>query len=111
MRYRFFAFLIILEVLALMFLLVAGQFAADRMAPVRRCNRQLVQAFELTDLSIWTGARYTRHLSQADVFSAFQDSMGALEHFPAGALACPRPAGLQLPGTAANREDDREPTS
>jgi hypothetical protein len=80
MRYRFFGCLIALEVLALALLVAAGHFAADRMAPVRRANRQLVQVFELTDLSIWTGARYTRHLSQADVFSAFQDSMGALEH-------------------------------
>ena len=111
MRYRFFACMIILEVLALVILIVAGQFATERMAPVRRCNRQLVQAFELTDFSIWTGARYTRHLSQADVFSAFQDSMGALERFPAGALAAPRPAALQPPGTDARREDDREPTS
>jgi hypothetical protein len=103
MRYRVFAFLVILEVLALMFLLVAGQFAADRMAPVRRCNRQLVQAFELTDFSIWTGARYTRHLSQADVFSAFQDSMGALERFPAGGLVAPA-AG---PGAAAAARKSR----
>ena len=93
--------------LALVFLVVAGQFAVNRMAPVRRCNRQLVQAFELTDLSIWTGARYTRHLSQAYLFSAFQDSMGALERFPAGGLASPRPATLHLPGTTAHRVDDQ----
>ena len=78
-----------LEVLALVCLVAAGHFATGRMAPVQRDNRQLVKVLELTDLSIWTGARYTRHLSQADVFSAFQDSMGALEHFPAGVLSSP----------------------
>jgi hypothetical protein len=104
MRYRLFGCLIVLEVLALAFLVAAGHFATGRMAPVQRDNRQLVQAFELTDLSIWTGARYTRHLSQADVFSAFQDSMGALEHFPAGVLAPP-------PATIADRKDADEPTS
>ena len=104
MRYRFFGYLIALEILVLVFLVAAGHFATGRMAPVRSDNRQLVQVFELTDLSIWTGARYTRHLSQADVFSAFQDSMGALEHFPAGVLAPP-------PATIADRKDADEPTS
>ena len=104
MRYRFFVCSIALEVLTLVVLLAAGHIAIDRMAPVQRENRQLVDVFELTDLSIWTGARYTRHLSQADVFSAFQDSMGALEHFPAGVLASP-------PATIADRKDGDEPTS
>jgi hypothetical protein len=53
-----------------------------RMAP-------LITALELTDLSIWTEARYTRHPSQADFFSAFQDFPAALEHFPAGSVVSP----------------------
>jgi len=110
MRYLFFACLIALEALVLVFLVVAGKFAVDREAPARQCNRQLVQAFELTDLSIWTGARYTRHPSQADVFSAFQDGMGALEHFPEGILA-PMPAPVRLPSSSAHREQGNEPTS
>ena len=110
MRYRFFGCLIALQVLVLVCLVAAGHFAADRMAPVRRCNRQLVQVFELTDLSIWTGARYTRHLSQADVFSAFQDGMGALERFPEGALA-PLPAVVRQPAFTPYGEKDDEPTS
>jgi len=107
MRYRFFGCLIALEVLALVFLVAAGHFTADRMAFARHCNRKLVQVFELTDLSIWTGARYTRHLSQADVFSAFQDSMGALEHFPEGTLALP----VRRPVFTDHREEGDEPTS
>ena len=107
MRYRLFGCLIVLEMLALVVLVAAGHFTADRVAPVRSCNRQLVQILELTDLSIWTGARYTRHLSQADVFSAFQESMGALEHFPEGALAPPS----WLPEFAVHREEQDEPTS
>ena len=104
MRYRIFGWLIALEVLALAFLVAAGHFTSGRKVPLQRDNRQLVKVLELTDLSIWTGARYTRHLSQADVFSAFQDSMGALEHFPAGVLASP-------PASIVNREDGDEPTS
>jgi hypothetical protein len=109
MRCRLFACLIALEVLALVFLVAAGHFAADRMAAVRSCNRQLVQVFDLTDLSIWTGARYTRHLSQADVFSAFQDNMAALEHFPEGILA-PFPAPDRLSSSISHRKDGDEST-
>ena len=59
----------------------------DRMAGV-------VRNLELTDLSLFTEARYTRHLSQTDLHSAFQDHPAALEHFPAGSIAGP-PAGLR----------------
>ena len=104
MRYRFFGWLIALEVLALAFLVAAGHFTTGRKVPVHRDNQRLVKVLELTDLSLWTGARYTRHLSQADMFSAFQDSMGALEHFPAGVLASP-------PASIVDRGEDNEPTS
>ena len=110
MRYRCFLCLIVLEVLVLVCLVAAGNFSVKRMTPIRQCNRQLVEAFELTDLSIWTGARYTRHPSQADVFSAFQDGIGALERFPEGGLA-PLPAPVQHPSSMARREGGDEPTS
>jgi hypothetical protein len=43
----------------------------------------------LTDLALFTEARYTRHPSQADLHSAFQDHPLALEHFPSGSLIIP----------------------
>jgi hypothetical protein len=43
----------------------------------------------LTDVCLFTEARYTRHLSQADLHSPFQDHPGALEHFPSGSLVAP----------------------
>ena len=46
-------------------------------------------ALQLTDLSLWTEARYTRHPSQADYFTPFQDLPSALEHFPAGSIMAP----------------------
>ncbi len=49
----------------------------------------LVRRAGLTDLCLFTEARYTRHLSQADGFAAFQDHPGAREHFPSGALVHP----------------------
>ena len=49
----------------------------------------VVRNLELTDLCLFTEARYTRHLSQADLYSAFQDHPAALEHFPTGSIAGP----------------------
>ncbi len=58
---------------------------------------RLVSALGLTDLALFTEARYTRHWTQADLHSAFQDHPSALEHFPSGSLVAPswgREAGL-----------------
>lgn len=52
-------------------------------------KQHLVSQIGLTDFAIWTEARYTRHPSQADFFSPFQDSPGLFEHFPAGAIIAP----------------------
>jgi hypothetical protein len=53
----------------------------------------LVEKLGLTDVALFTEARYTRHPSQADLQSAFQDHPTALEHFPTGSLM-PPPAGI-----------------
>ncbi len=50
---------------------------------------RMVQELGLTDLALFTEARYTRHLSQSDLHSAFQDHPMALEHFPSGSLYLP----------------------
>jgi hypothetical protein len=58
---------------------------------------ELVAELDLTDLTLFTEARYTRHPSQADLHSAFQDHPLALEHFPSGSVVpAPRP-GRGLP--------------
>jgi hypothetical protein len=49
----------------------------------------LVRAYGLTDLCLFTEARYTRHPSQADLHTAFQDHPLSLEHFPSGSLLPP----------------------
>lgn len=64
----------------------------------------LVIRYGLTDLCIFTEARYTRHPSVADLHSAFQDHPGALDHFPTGSFISPplhlrHPAGSSLPST------------
>lgn len=54
-------------------------------------TRRLVSELGLTDLCLFTEARYTRHPSQADLNSPFQDHPLALDHFPSGALTGPPP--------------------
>jgi hypothetical protein len=52
-------------------------------------EKKLVHALGITDLCLFTEARYTRHPTQADLHSAFQDHPLALEHFPSGSLISP----------------------
>lgn len=68
-----------------------------------RETQALVARLGLTDPVIFTEARYTRHLSQADFYSAFQDHPGALEHFPSGSLVAP-PAHLLQRHAPLDRE-------
>lgn len=52
-------------------------------------NRELVTSLQLTDLCLFTEARYTRHPAMADLHAPFQDHPLALEHFPSGSLMTP----------------------
>ncbi len=70
----------------------------ERLAPQRASAARLAGDLGLTDLAIWTEARYTRHPALADRFSPFQDHPGALEHFPAGSVL-PPPPHLGRPGS------------
>ena len=51
----------------------------------------LVERLELTDLCLFTDARYARHPSMADLHTAFQDSPMAMGHFPSGTVILPPP--------------------
>jgi hypothetical protein len=80
-----------LTLLALLFAAFAATLfdAALPRAADREAARTLVAQLGLTDLALFTEARYTRHPSQADLHSAFQDHPLALEHFPTGSLLPP----------------------
>ena len=74
--------------------------------------RELTTRLHLSDLALWTEARYTRHPSQTDLFSAFQDSPGAPEHFPAGSIVSPSPVltdprSVVAPTSRGRLRDDR----
>jgi len=68
----------------------AARQRADAVADDAERSR-LVARLRLTDLALFPEARYTRHPSQADLHSAFQDHPLALEHFPSGSLTGPPP--------------------
>jgi len=55
-------------------------------------NAAFVKQHRLTDLSLFTEARYTRNPSVADLNSAFQDYPFSFEHFPSGSLVPVPPA-------------------
>lgn len=50
---------------------------------------EITRVLRLTDMSFSHDARYTRNPSQADLFSAFQDYPGSIEHFPSGSVVTP----------------------
>jgi hypothetical protein len=63
---------------------------SQSMATSGRLERaELVRTLQLTDLCLFTEARYTRHPAMADRFAPFQDHPGAMEHFPSGSLVTP----------------------
>jgi hypothetical protein len=82
--------IVIVESFLLIFLLGYGKIDHHiRGYNLLEAKTALVSELGLTDYAIWTEARYTRHPSQTDFFSAFQDFPAAFEHFPAGAIIAP----------------------
>lgn len=100
--------LILLFLLVGAFVLTLADAASlqGALAPALAERKALVQRLGLTDLCLFTEARYTRHPSQADLHSAFQDHPFALEHFPTGSIV-PPPASLMRFLEAARDEADR----
>ncbi len=59
-----------------------------------RRSIETVRKYGITDLCLFTEASYTRHLTQTDLHTPFQDGPLSLEHFPSGALVR-APQGLK----------------
>ena len=73
-----------LVLLGLMFAHASIQRKADK--PILSEKSEMVRRFELTDLCLFTDARYTRHPTMADVHTPFQDYPTSLEHFPSASI-------------------------
>jgi hypothetical protein len=77
-----------LLVLVSFFLFGQARSRADLSGSIK-AKQELVSRLGLTDFAIWTEARYTRHPSQTDFFSPFQDFPSSPDHFPAGSIIAP----------------------
>jgi len=66
--------------------------------PMIQEKRRLVRTLGLTDLCLFTDARYTRNPVMADLNTPFQDHPMSLEHFPSASL-------LGVPPHLTHREE------
>jgi hypothetical protein len=82
------------ELVLLSLLLLHGVTGKDKQQENLQEKAMLVETLQLTDLCLFTEARYTRHLSQADLNTAFQDHPVSLEHFPSGSFTQPPLIGM-----------------
>jgi hypothetical protein len=64
-------------------------FAGEKARPFIEERMALVKKHGLTDLCLFTDARYTRNPAVADFATAFQDHPSSLEHFPSGSIISP----------------------
>lgn len=98
----------VIVVLALALIAESAHLAARRDDSARIAEaRAVVAGAGLTDLALFTEARYARHLALADLASAFQDGPMSFEHFPVGAMTPPArdfPGGLASPTEPAPQE-------
>jgi hypothetical protein len=84
-----FFWIVAIQVLLLGAAVVHAVAQRPRGAEQVRNEASLVRQLGLTDLCLFTEAQYTRHSSQADLHTAFQDHPMAFEHFPSGSLVNP----------------------
>lgn len=95
MRYSSFVFVFLLSGIAFLSVLMLHAVAVSRNQETNLLQKAaLVNQLRLTDLCLFTEARYTRHLSQADLNTAFQDHPLSLEHFPSGSFTQPSLTGM-----------------
>ncbi|NVK19624.1 MAG: hypothetical protein HWE30_13070 [Methylocystaceae bacterium] len=85
---------VVLMLFSIGLLIMIGSFFGGRDTQSRAPARELVSSLGLSDLALFTEARYLRHLSQADLHSAFQDHPVSFDHFPGGSLVMPRLIGI-----------------
>jgi hypothetical protein len=76
--------------------LVHSNIQFEAKLPLLDQKAKVIERLGITDLCLFTEAAYTRHPSQADRHTPFQDHPMSLEHFPSGSLIRP-PAHVKKP--------------
>lgn len=89
-----FLFYLAINIIFLFLMFAHASFRKEAEMGFLRERGEMVQRLGLTDLCLFTEASYTRHLTQADLHTPFQDYPMSLEHFPSGSLVMP-PATLR----------------
>ena len=85
-KYHLFSAFIISGLILLGVMFVHASLEQKANEPSLREKSAMVKRFELTDLCLFTDARYTRNPSMADVHTPFQDYPTSLEHFPSASI-------------------------
>lgn len=96
-------------VFALAFAATLGHTAFSQRAAEARLaeTARLVGRIGLTDLALFTEARYTRHPSLADLHTPFQDHPMSFEHFPSGIFVAP-PTERLVSGAISTEAKDKD---
>jgi hypothetical protein len=80
-----------INLLLLSLVLAHALYARETAIPFLHEKSELVRTLKLTDLCLFTDARYTRNPAVADFHSAFSDAPMAFDHFPSSSLMEPPP--------------------
>lgn len=86
----FLRFMLLLFILLALMAVHAG-FSRARYVNILEEDARLVRRLGVTDLCLFTEARYTRHPAVADFGTPFQDHPLSLGHFPSGSVIAPPP--------------------
>ena len=86
----FIAFTVI-NITGLALLFAHGAVERQDQAEVLNEKRSIVERLGLTDLCLFTDARYTRNPAMADRSTPFQDNPMSLDYFPSGSILPPPP--------------------
>jgi hypothetical protein len=86
---EFFLFSLASGICFLALIFVHAHLTKKNGLPALREKGEMVRTLQLTDLCLFTDARYTRHPSMADMHTPFQDHPMSFEHFPSGSLVTP----------------------
>jgi hypothetical protein len=82
---------VVVNLLFLCLMFAHAVYTREAATPFLHEKSELVRTLKITDLCLFTDARYTRHPSVADFHSAFSDAPMAFEHFPSGSIMEPPP--------------------
>jgi hypothetical protein len=84
-----FLLFLVIELILLGLMFAHSSFQARREDPFRKARTEMVRRLGLTDLCLFTEASYTRHLTQTDLHTPFQDSPTSPDPFPSGSILRP----------------------